>query len=223
MSTDNAPPGPSRRARSTPARPPTRRPAPARSRSTRRRRSSSRTPRSRPTASRSGPRPDLHAHRQPDAGGRGEPHRLAGGRRRCAAPRVRAGRDDVRDPQRRRGGRPRRRVAEPVRRHLQPAPVLARQARGRDDVRRRPARPAGVARRRPPEHQALLRRDDPEPAGRRAGHRGRRGGRARGRRPAGRRQHGRHPICCVLSSTGRTSSCTPPRSTSAATAPRSAA
>ena len=73
-------------------------------------------------------------------------------------------------------------------------------------------------------HARALRRDDRQPAHRRARHR-RLGADRRGRRAAARdRQHVRDARTCAgRSSTARTSSCTRPPSSSAATAPRSAA
>ena len=141
-----------------------------------------------------GPRPDLHAHRQPDHHGRRGPDRLARGRRRRPAARVGLGRHHARDPQHRRGRRPHRREPEPVRRHVQPAALHTAEARRDDDLRHRPARPAGLARRDPAEHQAAVRRDDPEPALGHPRHRGRRRRRPHGRCTAGRRQHDRHAV-----------------------------
>ena len=57
------------------------------------------------------------------------------------------------------------------------------------DLRRGPRRPGVVAGGGPAEHQAVLRRDDLQPQPGRAGHRGRRRRRPRGRRAADRRQH----------------------------------
>src|SRR5690606_39472559 len=48
--------------------------------------------------------------------------------------------------------------------------VHAREARHRDDVHREPGRPRRVASRRTPQHEAVLRRDDRQPAGQCAGH-----------------------------------------------------
>ena len=75
-----------------------------------------------------------------------------------------------------------------------------------------------------PEHQGVLRRDDLQPEAGHPRHRGRRGRRARGRRPADRRQHRRDAVPASARSSGApTSSCTRRPSTSAATAPRSPA
>ena len=150
-----------------------------------------------------GARPHLHAHQQPHAGGRREPDRVARGRRRRAARRVGPGGRDARDPQHRRGRRPHRRQPVPVRRHVQPAALHAAQARHRDDVRHRPARPAGVEGRGPPEHQAVLRGDHPQPEARHPRHRARRRRRARVGRPADRRQHGRDAVPDQPAAVGR--------------------
>ncbi len=65
-----------------------------------------------------------------------------------AARRERSGRRDDRDPQPRRERRPHRLEPEPVRRHVQPLPLHAAEARHRGDLRRGPRRPrvAGVPR-----------------------------------------------------------------------------
>ncbi len=98
------------------------------------------------------------------------------------------------DPQRRRDRRPHRVEPQPLRRHVQPVPLHAAQARHRGVVRRGPRRPRLVAGRGPAEHQGLLRRDDREPQAGPARHRGRRRGRARGRGAAHRRQHRRDAV-----------------------------
>ena len=172
-----------------------------------------------------GTRQHLHAHHEPDPGrGRG-PARGARGRhrRRCWSP----------------AGRPPRRssilnIAEagdhivssrqPLRRHVQPVPLHAPEARHRGHVRRRPRRPRVVARGGTAQHEGVLRRDDRQPEERHPRHRGGRRRGARQRRAAHRRQHGGHAVPDPAARSGApTSSCTRPRSTSAATARRSPA
>ena len=83
-------------------------------------------------------------------------------------------------------------VSQPVavRRHLQPVPLHAAEARHRGLVRRRPRRPRAVARRRSsPNTKAVLRRGAGQPEERHLRHRGRLQGRPRQRHPADRRQH----------------------------------
>ncbi len=90
-----------------------------------------------------------------------------------------------------------------LRRHLQPPPLHAAQAGHRDDLHRRSRRPRRVAGGDPPEHQGVLRRDDRQPAQRRARPRGHLGAGPRQRRPAHRRQHGRHAVSHPPARVGR--------------------
>ena len=133
------------------------------------------------------------------------------------------GRDDrPAEPGRER--RPHRLVGLALRRHLQPLPLHAAQARHRGQLRRRPRRSRRLARRRPAQHQGLLRRDPRQPQGRRPRLRGRLG--RRPRPPASRSwsttpwPRRTWPSRC---STGPTSSSTRRPSSSAATARRSVA
>ena len=135
---------------------------------------------------------DLHPDRQPHPGRRGAAGGEPGGRTRGAAAQLRPGRGDVRDPEHRRGRRPRGGQPQPVRRHLQPAGPHAEEVRHLRDVRGGPGQPGAVARRRPAQHQAVLRRGGLQPAPGRPGHRGHLAGGARGRRAADRGQHALH-------------------------------
>ena len=164
----------------------------------------------------------LHPDHEPDPGRRRAAHRRARGRRRRAVPVVRAGRRDVRDPEPRRRRRPHRVQPAALRRHLQPVPLLAAQARHRGQLRRGSRRPRVLAGGGPAEHQGVLRRDHLQPADRHPRHPGRRRGRPRQRGAADRRQHHRHAVPDPADrATAPTSWCTRPPSTSAGTAPRS--
>ena len=136
----------------------------------------------------------LHPDHEPDPGRRRAAHRRARGRRRRAVPVLRAGRGDVRHPEPRRRGRSHRVQPAALRRHLQPVPLHAAQARHRDHLRRRPRRPGLLAGGGAAEHQGVLRRDHLQPADRHPGHPGRLRGRPRQRCAADRRQHHRHAV-----------------------------
>ena len=100
-----------------------------------------------------------------------------------------AGRRDVLHPEPGRRRRPHRLQPAPVRRHLQPVPLFAAQARHRGQLRRESRRPGLLAGGGAAEHQGVLRRDHLQPADRRAGHPGGLRGRAPQRGAADRRQH----------------------------------
>ena len=126
-------------------------------------------------------RQHLHPDQEPDQRRRRAAHRRTRRRGRGAVPGVRPGRRDVRDPQPRQRGRPHRVQPAALRRHVQPVPLHAAQARHRGQLRREPRRPGFLAGGRAAEHQGVLRRDDLQPAERHPRHPRRRGGRPRRR------------------------------------------
>ena len=135
-----------------------------------------------------GVREHLHPDHEPDdrrvRGARRGPR----GRRRGPRPRVRPGGRDPRDPQPR-PRRPEHRLQlEPLRRHVQPVPLHAAQARHRGEVRRR-LRPGELRGRDRRQHPRAVPRDHRQPAARRRRHRGHRRRRPPARRAAHRRQH----------------------------------
>ncbi|CAA9271479.1 MAG: O-acetylhomoserine sulfhydrylase / O-succinylhomoserine sulfhydrylase, partial [uncultured Blastococcus sp.] len=136
----------------------------------------------------------LHADHEPHAGRARATRGLPRGRRRGARGVQRPVGDDAGAAQRGRVRRPHRGLRLALRRHVQPAAPLAAQAGCHRVLRRGPGRPGGVAGAGAGEHQGVLRRDDRQPQGRPARHRGRRRGRAPQRRAAGRGQHHRDAV-----------------------------
>ena len=139
----------------------------------------------------------LHPDHEPDPGGAGGPAQRARGRRarrRSACP-ARSSSAPARPPRRwpsstsPSAGDHIVSSSSLVRRHVQPVPLHAAQARHRGLVRRRPRRPRAVAGGGAGQHEGVLRRDDPEPEERRVRHRGRLRRRPRRGRPADHRQH----------------------------------
>ncbi|EFD55176.1 O-acetylhomoserine sulfhydrylase metC [Mycobacterium tuberculosis 02_1987] len=136
----------------------------------------------------------LHPDRQPHHRRRRAAHRRARGRCGRAVPVVGAGRGDVRHLEPGRRGRSHRVQPAPVRRHLQPVPLFAGQARHRGQLRRRSGRSGHLAGGGTAQHQGVLRRDHLQPADRPAGHPGGFRGRPSQRGAVDRRQHHRHAI-----------------------------
>ena len=225
--------GASRPARSTPARSPTRPRAPGPCRSTRRRATRSATAKHAANLFALAEMGNIYTRimNPTQAVVRG-PHRRPRGRARtrsaspAPSPAARAGRRDAGDPQPGRGGD--HIVSSPiaVRRHLQPLPLHAAQARHRGQVRRRPRRPRRSGG--PPSGptpSVFFGETLAQPQERRLRHRGRRRAWPTSAGiPLMRRQHRADAVPHAGRSSGApTSSCTRPPSSSAATAPRSAA
>ena len=171
-----------------------------------------------------GARQHLHAHHEPDAGRVRGPRRLARRRRRGARGRERSGRRDDRALEPRRERWPHRLVGVALRRHLQPLPLHAAQARHRDHVRERSRRPRGVAQRHP---TRTPRRSTPRPwaipRGTSSTSRALPRWRTTTGSPSWSTTPWQRPSWPSRSATAPTSWCTRRRSSSGDTAPRSAA